>query len=83
MRTTLSRIEFEHPFTLNRDIGELPAGSYELEIDEQEMQTTGRTVRVRVGAHLYVRNHGSMRMIAVDLEEVRSALANDAIPDQG
>lgn len=83
MRTTLSRIEFEHPFTLNRDIGELPAGTYELEIDEEEMQAADRTVRVRVGAHLFVRNHGSMRMIAVDFDQVRSALANDAIPGQG
>ena len=83
MRTTVSTIEFQHPFTLNNDIGELPAGSYGLEIDEDEMQTAERTARVRVAAHLYVRNHRSMRMIAVDFDQLNSALANDAILGQG
>ena len=79
MRTTLSTIEFVHPFTLNHDIGELPAGIYELEIDEDEIQTSERTVHVRVGAHLYVRDHGSVRMVAVEFDQVERALANDAI----
>lgn len=77
MRTSLSTIEFQHPFTLNETIGELPAGSYELEIDEDEIQTSERTVRVRVAAHLYVSNHRSMRMVAIEFEQLECALAND------
>jgi hypothetical protein len=56
----------------------LPAGIYELEIDEDEIQTSERTVHVRVGAHLYVRDGGSVRMVAVDFDQIERALANDA-----
>ena len=83
MRTTLSTVVFQRSFTLNKDIGELPAGSYALEIDEDEIQTSEQTVRVRVAAHLYVRNHRSMRMVAVNLDQLANALANDGVLSAG
>ena len=79
MRTTLSTIVFQRPFTLNKDIGELPAGSYALEIDEDETETSERTVRVRVAAHLFVRNGRSVRMVVVNFDELTNALAADGV----
>lgn len=79
MRTTLSTIVFQRPFTLNKDIGELPAGSYALEIDEDEIETSERTVRVRVAAHLFVRNGRSVRMVVVNFDELTNALAADGV----
>ena len=79
MRTTLSTIVFQRPFTVNKDIGELPAGSYALEIDEDEIETSERTVRVRVAAHLFVRNGRSLRMVVVNFDELTNALAADRV----
>ena len=81
MRTTLSTIVFQRPFTLN-DIGDLPAGSYALE-NEDEIQTSERTVRVRVAAHLYGSNHRSMRMVVVNLDQLANALANNGVLSAG
>jgi hypothetical protein len=74
---------FQRPFTLNKDIGELPAGSYELEIDEDEIETAERTVHVRVAAHLFVRNHRSTRMVVVNFDQLANALANDGVLNAG
>lgn len=40
MRTTKSKVTFHAPFTLNKDAGELPAGVYEVEVDEEEIGGT-------------------------------------------
>ena len=78
MRSRSSSVSFEHPFTLNRQLGELPAGTYAVEIDEEEIQATDRTAYRRVAIYLYVENAASTRTIAVTPADLESALKRDA-----
>jgi len=80
MRTRLSLVTFQHPFTLNRDVGELPPGSYEIETDEEEMQTMDRTVYRKVAIHLHVKRRGSTRTITVKPADLQAALERDLSP---
>ena len=83
MRTRTSTVVFQHPFTLNRDVGELPPGSYGIEIDEEEIQATDRTAYRRVAIYLYVQNSASTRTIVVKPTDLESALERDLNPELG
>ena len=83
MRTRKSTVTFQHPFTLNRDVGELPAGSYDIEIDEEEIQATDRRAYRRVAIYFYLQNLASTRTIVVHPTDLESALARDLIPELG
>ena len=78
MRTRNSTITFQWPFILNSDAGELPAGSYEIEIDEEEIIAADRSGYCRTAVHLYVNSPGSMRMLAIEPAQLDAALERDA-----
>lgn len=78
MRTTKSAVTFRRPFVLNEDVGELPAGSYDVEMDEEEMSFADRLAYRRVATHFYVRTQGSMRVLTIDPLELEAALARDS-----
>jgi hypothetical protein len=63
---------------LNREVGELPPGSYDIEIDEEEIQATDRTAYRRVATYIYVQKSGSTRTIVVNSTDLESALQRDA-----
>lgn len=77
MRTTKSTVTFHDRFILNRDVGELPAGSYDIEVDEEEILTMDRTGYRRVAAYFYVQAAGSMRTLIIDPVDLESALERD------
>jgi len=77
MHTRSSSVTFRHPFILNHELGELPAGTYDIEIDEEEIQATDRTAYRRVAIYFYVRNSASTRTIAVTPADLESALKRD------
>jgi len=77
MRTRKSTVTFRHPFTLSPDIGELPAGSYDVEIDEDEIQASDRTAYRRVAINIYVETTRSTRTIVVNPADLQSALERD------
>ena len=77
MRTRKSTISFQNPFTLNRDVGELPPGSYDIEIDEEAIQAPDRTAYRRVAIYFYVRSSASTRMIVLTPAELESAMERD------
>ena len=54
MRTRPSTVTFCRPFTLNREVGELPWGSYDIEIDEEEIQAAGGTAFRQAAIYFYV-----------------------------
>jgi hypothetical protein len=83
MRTRKSTVSFQRPFTLNRDVGELPPGSYEIEIDEEEIQATDRTVYRRVAIYFYVQSSASTRTIIVNPTDLEGALERDLKPELG
>jgi hypothetical protein len=80
VHTQKSTVTFQRPFTLNRDVGQLPAGSYAIEIDEEEIQATDRTAYRRVAIYFYVQTAVSTRSIALDSADLASALERDRKP---
>ena len=77
MRTTRSAVTFVHPFILNRDAGELPAGNYEIETDEDEVVTSNITAYRRTAVYFYVESGGSTRMLAIEPADLEVALSRD------
>ena len=80
MRTRKSTITFQHPFRLKGDAGELPAGSYDIEIDEEEIEAADRTAYRRTAIYFYVHKAGSTRSILVTPADLDSALKRDLQP---
>jgi hypothetical protein len=78
MRTTKTRVTFRDWFILNRTVGELPAGSYNIEIDEEEILTSGRTGYRRTAIYFFVEKERSTRMLVVEPADFESALSRDA-----
>ena len=78
MRVTRSTVTFGAPFTLSKTIGELPAGTYDIEVDEEEMIGLHTTAFRRIGILLIVQQPGSTRSVAVDPQSLEAALRRDA-----
>lgn len=83
MRTRKATVSFQRPFTLNRDVGELPPGTYDIEIDELEIEATDRTAYRRVAIYLYVQSSASTRTIVINPTEIDSALERDLNLESG
>ena len=80
VRTTASTVVFRHPFTLNTTVGELPAGNYEIEVDEEEIgSSVDRTVHRRVAVYFYVTDGPSTRTIVIEPRALDEALERDAV----
>ena len=77
MRTTKSTVTFHSPFTLNDRVGELPAGTYDIETDEEEILGADRTAYRRVATLLFVETRGSTRSLTVDPKHLEAALRRD------
>jgi len=78
MRTTRSEVTFLHPFILNRDVEELPAGNYGIETDEVEILASDRSAFRRTAVYFYVKSGGSTRTLVIDPTDLESALRRDA-----
>ena len=77
MRTTKSTVTFRKAFVLNADSGELPAGRYDIEIDEDEISTVERAAFRRTAVYLYVEDRGSTRTLVVQPSDLETALSRD------
>ena len=77
MRTTRKIVTFQSSFILNKDVGELPAGSYEIQIDEEEIPTQNRQAFRRSAIYVYVENGGSTRTVLVRPSDLDTALERD------
>ena len=78
MRTVQSDVMFHHSFTLSRDVGELPAGTYEIDVDEEEISLAERAAYRRTAIHLYVQRGASTRVVQATPSEFDAALDRDA-----
>jgi hypothetical protein len=83
MRTTRSEVTFERPFILNMDVGELPAGTYQIDTDEEEILAPDRTAYRRTAVYFYVSNGASTRMLVIDPHDLDSALGRDSQASAG
>jgi hypothetical protein len=77
-RTTKSRVTFKAPFSLKGIDGEQPAGSYDVETDEEAIEGNEHTVYRRVATILYLTGDGVTRSCRVNPEDLTAALARDA-----
>ena len=78
-RTCKSKVSFGHPFTVSAIVGELPAGDYNVEVDEEPIgPATARVAYRRVATYLFVPTGGGVRMIVVNPKALDEALARDA-----
>ena len=77
MRTQKSTATFTKPFTLNRAIGELPAGTYEIEIDEEEILTANSSGYRRSAIYFFVQSGASTRTVMATPSELDSAIERD------
>jgi hypothetical protein len=78
MRTSKSIVTFRAPFTLNDLIGELPAGTYDIEVDEEEILGANRTAYRRIATHLFAQSRAATRTLTVDRNQLEAALQRDA-----
>ena len=77
MRSRKSNVTFQRPFVLNGNVGELPPGTYDIEIDEEELQASDRTGYRQVAIYFYVQKSASTRTFIVTPKELESALARE------
>jgi hypothetical protein len=78
MRTTKSQVTFQAPFTLNKNVGELPGGTYDIEVDEEPILVAERTAYRRISTLLVVRGVGKTRTLQIDPKHLEAALHKDA-----
>lgn len=81
IRTTHSKATFAAPFRLPEVEEVLPAGTYEIETDEQIIEGNERTVFVRMATLLRVDIGGTSRTITISPDSLAAALENDRLPD--
>jgi len=77
LRTTSSTVTFASPFRLKDFTTAQAAGTYKVETDEEIIEGNERTVYRRVATLLYLHNGGSIRIRAVDPEDLEAALVRD------
>jgi hypothetical protein len=84
LRTTQTTVNFERPFVLGDFDEVLPAGSYEVETDEELLQGVSfpayHRVRVVILLHGDARFPGRRRALTIDPHDLDAALARDSIP---
>jgi len=83
MRTTTSSVTFQAPFTINKMVGELPAGTYDIEVDEEPIFLDDRMAYRRIATLLLVRAPGSTRTIRIEPEHLETAMQTDARAARG
>ena len=66
IRTTRSQVTSKAPFLLAEIDGHLPAGTYDIDTDEEIIEGMQRTAYLRVGTLLYLRHCGTMQVVTVD-----------------
>lgn len=81
IRTTRSKATFAAPFRLPEVEEVLPAGTYEIETDEQVIEGNEHTVFVRMATLLRVDIGGTSRTITISPDSLAAALENDRLPD--
>ena len=80
LRSTSSPVTFTRPFELKGIEGLQPAGTYEVDTEEEIVETLHRTVYVRVATFLIMRSAGMVRTATIDPKDLEAALARDLLP---
>jgi hypothetical protein len=76
-RTTRSAVTFQSPFRVKGMSEQQPAGTYEIETDEEAIEWNDRTVYRRVATLLILKDTGQTRTVTIDPMSLEAALADD------
>ena len=82
MRTTKSTVTFQAPFSVPSISGEQPAGTYDIEIDEELIEGIERTAYRRVATLLYLRTNRGTRTCTITADDLAIALERDVLARQ-
>lgn len=81
MRSTRSTVTFSKPFTLPGYAGDLPAGDYEVLVEEELLQGLSFEAYRRTGTYLTVRGRGRhggrSELRAISESDLKEALSRD------
>lgn len=78
-RTTRSQVTFTKPFVLAEVDGPLPAGTYDIDTDEEVIEGNERTVYVRTATVIQIRKPGWTRAVTIDPSGLAAALQRDLV----
>jgi hypothetical protein len=76
-RTTRKTMSFKRPFTLNGVDGTLPPGEYDIDTDEESLDSLSIVAYRRTATFIQVRRDGDMQVFPVDPADLDAALARD------
>jgi hypothetical protein len=86
MRSTRSTVTFSNPFTLSGYPGDLPAGDYEVLVEEELLQGLSFEAYRRTATYLTVRGRGRhvgrTELRAISDSDLKQALSRDAALSQ-
>lgn len=77
IRTTKSSVTFRSAFQLKGLDQPEPAGTYEVEVDEEIIEGNERTIYRRIATLLILRSGSTTRTVTVNPGDLESALAMD------
>jgi hypothetical protein len=77
IRTTRTQVTFRAPFSLPELDGLQPAGTYDVETDEEAIEGNERTVYLRVATLISIHSLGSTRTVTIDPASLEAALLRD------
>ncbi len=78
-RTSKKSVTFRRPFNLSGFGEELPAGSYNIKLDEELLEGISYPVYRRIATLIHLHAHaGLTQTLTVDPKELDTALARDA-----
>jgi hypothetical protein len=77
-RTTISSVTFRRPFRLPEMDRAYPPGTYEVEVDEEELDSLLLAGYRRTGTRIRLQSSGVTEFLNVTRDDLDTALADDA-----
>jgi hypothetical protein len=79
IRTTRSRVTFNASFALPELDDPLPAGTYDIDTDEDVIEGNERTVYIRTATLIHIRGRGTTCTVTIDPSGLAAALQKDTV----
>ena len=78
MRTIVANVTFTRRFKLPNMDKAYPPGSYEIEIDQEPLDTVSLLAHRRAATRIRLHDPGLMQLLTIDEKDLDAALINDA-----
>ena len=76
--THRSSVTFSAPFTIKGVVGQQPAGTYQIETDEEVVEGNDHVVRHRIATLIFIRRGQATETWTIDPADLAAALAKDS-----